>query len=190
VPTQAAGQSEGRQPPPGAQWKTESVAATGQPRPGDGRRTLEPHRLIAAGAVSQEAEGSMEHVTHPARADRLWFVWQAALCRAALERDKGRCGHVSCERPADDDRDGVPDQVDNCPIFFNPSQRDFDLDGVGDVCDLDDDNDGDPDQIDPDPYNAEVNSGSCARAREMYGLHAAYTMFGCLPAGSHVDLRA
>ncbi len=35
----------------------------------------------------------------------------------------------------DDDGDGVLDANDNCPLTFNPNQADFDLDGIGDVCD-------------------------------------------------------
>ncbi len=35
----------------------------------------------------------------------------------------------------DTDGDGVPDSRDNCPGIFNPSQRDSDSDGLGDVCD-------------------------------------------------------
>ncbi len=37
----------------------------------------------------------------------------------------------------DMDADGVPDSRDNCPAIFNPSQRDSDGDGIGDVCDTD-----------------------------------------------------
>ncbi len=38
----------------------------------------------------------------------------------------------------DKDLDGVPDESDNCPHTFNPSQDDSDRDGIGDVCDEDD----------------------------------------------------
>lgn len=48
----------------------------------------------------------------------------------------------------DDDADGVLDDVDNCPLTFNPNQADSDNDGIGDVCDDDLDNDGVPDILD------------------------------------------
>jgi len=45
---------------------------------------------------------------------------------------------------ADDDGDGIPNSLDNCPAIYNPSQADADSDGFGDVCDscTDTDRDG------------------------------------------------
>ncbi|MEA2088295.1 MAG: fibronectin type III domain-containing protein, partial [Patescibacteria group bacterium] len=36
---------------------------------------------------------------------------------------------------ADDDQDGICDDVDNCPNTYNPDQTDTDSDGIGDACD-------------------------------------------------------
>lgn len=41
----------------------------------------------------------------------------------------------------DNDGDGVPNGIDNCPFVTNPNQSDLDGDESGDACDLDDDGD-------------------------------------------------
>lgn len=55
----------------------------------------------------------------------------------------------------DDDRDGIPNNEDNCPSTPNNNQLDTDGDGQGDACDSDDDNDGLSDDVE-----AELNSNS------------------------------
>jgi alpha-tubulin suppressor-like RCC1 family protein len=51
---------------------------------------------------------------------------------------------VGSEMPDDNDGDGVPDEIDNCPTVANTDQTDADNDGIGDVCDpfTDSDEDG------------------------------------------------
>ena len=56
----------------------------------------------------------------------------------------------------DDDLDGVPDTVDNCPLDDNADQQDTDGDGQGDACD-DDDNDGVLDTVDNCPLDANAD---------------------------------
>jgi alpha-tubulin suppressor-like RCC1 family protein len=45
----------------------------------------------------------------------------------------GTTSNVAVEA-SDSDGDGFPDQFDNCPSVFNPTQSDCDNDGVGDAC--------------------------------------------------------
>lgn len=47
----------------------------------------------------------------------------------------------------DDDRDGIANELDNCPSAKNANQADADRDGMGDSCDPDDDNDGLSDDV-------------------------------------------
>ncbi len=56
----------------------------------------------------------------------------------------------------DDDGDGWPDAVDNCPSKKNPSQHNSDTELLGDACDTDDDNDGSFDDDDCAPTNSAV----------------------------------
>ncbi|GMU19966.1 MAG: hypothetical protein AMXMBFR13_00670 [Phycisphaerae bacterium] len=73
-----------------------------------------------------------------------------------------------CE--ADNDGDGSPNVLDNCPAISNPEQLDDDGDGVGNVCDNcpgfddreDEDNDGIPDSCDDCPGDQhKIEPGVC-----------------------------
>jgi hypothetical protein len=93
-----------------------------------------------------------------------WGVCLPAWTDAAVDaRDDGRLDDgPRDEAPPDDtpdveaapgdlDRDGIPDEVDNCPTEPNPDQAicPWDAaDALGDACDEDDDGDGIPDAVD------------------------------------------
>ena len=77
--------------------------------------------------------------------------------------------------PADNDGDGVNDDVDNCPTVANANQADNDSDGIGNKCDncrgianpdqVDTDGDGNGDACDEcpiDPFNDADGDGICA----------------------------
>ena len=59
---------------------------------------------------------------------------------------------LGLEVSEDADGDGIPDVADNCVSVYNPDQLDFDLDGMGDLCDPDDDNDEIADETDNCPF--------------------------------------
>jgi len=65
----------------------------------------------------------------------------------------------------DNDGDGWPDSLDNCPTVFNDTQTNTDGDSLGNACDPDDDNDGLLDTaepscaLDPDCDNDNVSDG-------------------------------
>lgn len=55
---------------------------------------------------------------------------------------------------ADNDNDGVIDDFDNCPSYYNPGQEDLDGDGTGDICD----------QCPDDPTNDMDNDDICGQS--------------------------
>ena len=56
-----------------------------------------------------------------------------------------------CDNLIDSDLDNLSDATDNCPYQYNPGQKDYDSDGLGNDCDDDDDDDLVPDIVDQCP---------------------------------------
>lgn len=76
-----------------------------------------------------------------------------------------------CDVPVDDDADGIPNDVDNCPSTSNSGQFDFDRDQSGDACDTDDDNDGLTDEqeseLGTDPFNSDTDGDGASDGDEV-----------------------
>jgi hypothetical protein len=60
--------------------------------------------------------------------------WNDIDCPTAVWRGQPLNGVVEID-VSDEDDDGIPDTLDNCPLTPNPSQGDTDEDGSGDACD-------------------------------------------------------
>lgn len=54
------------------------------------------------------------------------------------------------------DDDSISDNMDNCPLVYNPDQRDTNRTGVGDACRRHFDGDGVPDSLDVCPDNRKI----------------------------------
>jgi len=90
------------------------TAATGCQKRTKGRRLVGRNRIDRFGGVDCPEELCIAHCGVPPRADKMLSDF---------------------DHPADTDRDGVGDDLDNCPDVHNPTQSDQDKDGTGDPCD-------------------------------------------------------
>ncbi|NYZ61137.1 thrombospondin type 3 repeat-containing protein [Candidatus Micrarchaeota archaeon] len=96
-------------------------------------------------------------------------------CKDACMYEYGT-GMDGCpEAPPDYDKDGVPDDSDNCYDAYNPNQKDVDADGIGDACDPCDNRDSDGDGIEncyddcPDDFGPSSNNGCPVFEQDMDG---------------------
>jgi len=81
-----------------------------------------------------------------------WVVWPSYQILSGKTYGLGPSEWHACSLKVaavelDSDQDRIPDNVDNCPETYNPSQRDIDDDGKGDECDSCDDRDSDKDGV-------------------------------------------
>jgi PKD repeat protein len=77
----------------------------------------------------------------------------------------------------DADGDGVADDIDNCPLVYNPGQGNVDGDNKGDACDSDDDNDGFDDTVEQSFGSDPLDPNACPEARTL-ALTAGATLLG------------
>ena len=134
----------------------------------------------------------MRSVTDPAGLPRAQLQWLSTMSRYGVGQmtPRGRLQELTEQYYADLDGDGIADILDNCPLAANPSQADFDRDGLGDACDWDDDNDGDPDRLDPAPYNSNIDTFTLAFRDGIYGEKTSLPIWGGYGTGTQIDLLA
>jgi cysteine-rich repeat protein len=96
--------------------------------------TYNPKWPIVAGKAVQLDPGKLDAAQNDAGAN-----WCKALQPYGDKGDFGTPGTVNApcaaSASADEEGDGVPDQIDNCPSDKNPKQEDSDGDTIGDPCD-------------------------------------------------------
>lgn len=89
------------------------------------------------------------------------YLVQQDIDNDGIPNDVDNCPLIANAAQTDSDADNVGDPCDNCVDVYNPLQSDADLDNLGDACDLcpgdtinDPDNDGVCGEVDPCPYDA------------------------------------
>jgi hypothetical protein len=97
-------------------------------------------RGVAAGDESGWSVSGAGDVDGDGLADDL--VIASGLADARYPCHSGAAYVVFGPSAPDADKDGIPDEEDNCPLAANPEQADTDLDLAGNACDDDDDGDG------------------------------------------------
>ncbi len=100
------------------------------PRKSQGAQTLIPDPVSAA-IAAPKTTGPPAVPTAPLIH---WSEVRTTLARTDLFRPPGPAGAVPLG--ADGDKDGVPDDRDNCPDLANPDQADADGNGTGDSCEV------------------------------------------------------
>ncbi len=101
-----------------------------------------PTIALALGSMAIDAGGAALGVSCTAVTDQRGFDVIGGICDAgAYEFDIVEF---------DTDVDGIFNDVDNCPVDFNPNQNNVDGDGFGDVCDIDIDGDNQNNDVDLD----------------------------------------
>ncbi len=83
----------------------------------------------------------------------------------------------------DADRDGIPDDQDNCPQTSNTNQQNTDSDTFGDACDSDDDNDGLSDEVE-----IELGSSTTVTDTDADGVDDASDAYPTDPNRSEIEV--
>jgi hypothetical protein len=114
---------------------------------GGGSRDADGDPLAFLWTLSGQPPGSEARLLHATSAQALLSAYDPGTYTLSLVIHDGKVAsladpvQVTVVPPADTDRDGVPDALDNCTLKANPDQRDTDADGYGNACDPDFNND-------------------------------------------------
>ncbi|MBI5676158.1 MAG: DUF4214 domain-containing protein [Nitrospirae bacterium] len=109
------------------------------------------------GTCSPNITGASVDVTCPAGSECRQYVRYYSADNVGNTETVKTSSQIWQDLRPDTDGDGFVDELDNCPIEYNPDQADMDGDGIGDSCDPDKDGDGIPNGTDKCPAGAASN---------------------------------
>ena len=111
------------------------LGVAGKPMTFDASGSFDPGGAALSYGWDFDNDGTADKTTSTPTVTWTYSGKYDGLIKVTVTSDSGQAAAATAPVVVDEDGDGVPAAVDNCPDTANPDQNDEDTDGQGDACD-------------------------------------------------------